>query len=597
MQSLTLKIPDNPKNREAIRAFNRADIASKAGNISKAKALLTEATIDQIIRISQNNPAAIELLNRVGNILIRCKSFSNAEKIYKTILSTKEDMAAYNKLACMMKDTNRFAQARDLIQKACQLFPGHPSLLINLAGIQLQMGLFDENQELYNKIKNADTLNAATYSSYLQQIHYLHPVNRERLFSTHQKCNQFYPQNQAPAVFANNPDPNRKIRLGYISPDFHFHSVTWFLMPILKAHNRDKFELFAYSNVRSPDKISDQYPPLVDHYKSIYNLKTEDVCNLIRKDSIDILIDLAGHTGDNSLPVLAQKPAPVQVTYLGYPDTTGLPQVDYRLTDPQAEAPDAHQYYTEKLFYLEDGFLCYSPPIPCPEIGLLPAQQRGYVTFGSFNMNKKINPFVVQLWADVLKACKDSRLILKFLAAADPVVKANYLQQFKQAGIAEDRIEIYSWLSQQEHMNLYNQIDIALDTYPYHGTTTTCEAFYMGVPVISLIGDHHMSRVGLSLLTRVGMDFFAASSREEYISKAVALAARPDSLAKIRASMRVRMAASSLCNGNKFTHTLEQAYRTMWHRWCQRMEVTEPCTNTINTECESKILLTDTKET
>lgn len=577
-KSLTINLKSTAANRNAVQAFYQAKNAVAEGNVSLVSQYLTERVIEQIIDFSRTNPAAIALLAETGDILSRAKSFESAEKIYRSILEIRDDIAAYNILAFILMETGRPSEAESSVRKAYSLYPQRIDVAVNLANILLQKGNLAECGKLLQQAFNTNIEDARTYSSCLFLLHYLEDIDRENIFEAHRKYAQLYapPENQHNR-YPNTIAPDRKLKIGYISPDFGGHSVTWFFMPILKAHNRDKFEIYGYGNIRSPDKITEQFKPMFDFYRDIYGLEADNVSELIKDDAIDILVDLAGHTGGNSISVLALKPAPVQVTYLGYPDTTGLPQVDYRLTDKFAETQDAAKYYSEKLFYLDKGFLCYCPPIPRPDVGPLPAIKNGFITFASFNMNKKINPFTIKLWSDVMKNCKNSKLILKFRSASDPAVKEHYFKEFEKAGLPGDRIEIYDWLSsQQQHLDLYNQVDIALDTYPYHGTTTTCEALLMGVPVISLTGEHHMSRVGLSILTRLGLEFFAASTPDEYVSKATVLAAKPDALAKIRAQVRARMAASTLCNRDLFTKNIEQAYRTMWYKWCKSKGVDVP---------------------
>jgi len=368
----------------------------------------------------------------------------------------------------------------------------------------------------------------------------------------------------------NNPDPDRKLRVGYISPDFRRNSVAYFFESLLDGHNRQQVETFGYANVEFEDEFTQRLKEKFDHYRDIYSTDDRTLTELVERDRIDILVDLAGHTGDNRLTAIACKPAPIQVTYLGYPDTTGIKAVDYRLTDNLAEPPDSQKFYTEELVFLPEGFLCYRPPDFAPTVVTLPLDEKGYVTFGSFNNSCKINPMIVELWVEILNACPNSHFMLKLKGGDEPEIKDRYAGYFENAGIDLDRLDIYGWQNPTEHLKLYNQVDIALDTFPYNGTTTTCEALWMGVPVISLVGsEHHISRVGLSILSRVGLEFFAATEPSEYVSKAVALAENQQSLRHIRSSMRARIAASGLCHAKAFAGQVETAYRKMWHRWCQ----------------------------
>lgn len=262
-------------------------------------------------------------------------------------------------------------------------------------------------------------------------------------------------------------------------------------------------------------------------------------------------------------------PAPIQVTYLGFPDTTGMSQIDYRLTDNLADLPEAQRFHAEELVFLPQGFLCYNPPGFAPPVAELPAIKEGRFTFGSFNNNCKIQPDIMELWARILKLMERSRLLLKFSGGDDKAVKEHYFRKFENLGISRQRIRICGYKPAIDHFKLYGQMDIALDTHPYNGTTTTCEAMWMGVPTISLVGKAHASRVGLSILSRVGLSDFAASTPEDYVAKAVAFSSQIENLAKIRKSLRTTMLNSPLCDSRGFTRTLEDVYRKMWHKWCR----------------------------
>ena len=297
-------------------------------------------------------------------------------------------------------------------------------------------------------------------------------------------------------------------------------------------------------------------------------LTDPEVVQLIEQDRIDVLVNLAGHTGDNRLAVMAHKPAPLQVSFMGYPDTTGMAQVDYRFTDRWADLVDAQGFHTEQLMWLQSGFICYRPPGFAPAVGPLPALDKGFVTFGSFNNNGKINAHVLDLWAQVLRAVPRSRVLLKFEGGDDGPVQQHYMDELSRRGISPDRITIVGRRPVLEHWDLYNQVDIALDTFPYHGTTTTCEALWMGVPSVTLVGKHHASRVGLSLLARTGLETFAAATPAEYVAKAAAYAGELDNLAVIRRSLRHMMQASPLCDAKAHARDVEAAYRMMWRTWC-----------------------------
>jgi predicted O-linked N-acetylglucosamine transferase (SPINDLY family) len=345
--------------------------------------------------------------------------------------------------------------------------------------------------------------------------------------------------------------------------------VAYFFESLLDGHDRMVVEVYGYSQVTCPDQTTWRLQARFDAYHSICSLDDRAVADMIEADRIDILVDLAGHTGGNRLGVLALKPAPIQVTYLGYPDTTGMDQVDYRLTDSLSTPLLLQPYYTEQLVHLPQGYLCFRAPEFAPQVDPPPSLKNGYVTFGSFNDSCKVNGPLIALWAQILEANPGSKLLVKSRAGDDPPVRQLFLDQFQRAGILQERIVIEGQKPAIEYLRLYNQVDIALDTFPYNGTTTTCDALWMGVPVISRVGQHHASRVGLSILSHVGLGSLAVASSEEYVAKATALAGNPEDLENIRASMRPRMMASPFCHAKTFAQTVESAYRQMWHMWCR----------------------------
>lgn len=432
-------------------------------------------------------------------------------------------------------------------------------------------GRKDEGIEMLRKAPEMAPDDPNIHSTFLFRLHHMPNLDVQMLYEEHRRWARTHaPVRLAKSSHANIPEPDRKIRVGYISPDFRTHPVAYFFEPLLQEHDRTRVEVYGYSNTGRPDHVTRRLEHKFDGYRNIRNLCDKDVVSLIEQDGIDILVDLAGHTPGNSLTVMAYRPAPVAVTYLGYPDTTGMEQIDCRLTDSLADPSSSQSFYVEKLVHLSDGFLCYRPPDFAPPTGPLPALRNGFVTFGSFNNNSKINPETISLWAQVLNSNGGSRLLLKSRAGDDQGVRENYYRQFEQLGIPRDRIEMHGQKPAAEYMQLYNSVDIAFDTYPYNGTTTTCDAMWMGAPVISMIGKPHASRVGLSILTQVGLEFFAASTRSEFVARASALAQNLEALIDIRFSMRPRMTESTLCNAKAFAHSVEKAYRRVWRKWCRR---------------------------
>jgi predicted O-linked N-acetylglucosamine transferase (SPINDLY family) len=328
--------------------------------------------------------------------------------------------------------------------------------------------------------------------------------------------------------------------------------------------------LYCYSDVRRPDAVTARIRKSAVVWRELRGLSDPQAADLIRRDQVDILVDLAGHTARNRLLVFARKPAPVQVTYLGYPDTTGLNTIDYRLTDAWADPPgQTERFHTEELVRLPRGAWCYRPPEDAPAVEDLPAWSAGSITFGCFNNFAKVTPRMIGAWADILRDVPGARIILKSPVLMESSTRRLALERFRAHGIEGARVGLFGPVEPEQHLAFYNWIDIALDTFPYHGTTTTCEALWMGVPVVVLAGATHASRVGVSLLASVGLADWAADSLEAYVERAVRAARELDRLRLLRAGLRERMAQSPLTDAKVLTRDLEAAYRRMWRRWCE----------------------------
>ena len=519
----------------------------------------------------------------VAILLEETDQIERAAQYYTDILNiipdthkAKELSVLYCKAGLLYAKCGRCTQAIDNLSKAEQLDPNNLLILNCLAGAIMRVGRLEEAVGLLRKVLAINPQYKVAYSNLLLDFNYLPDAKSSEIFEESKKWAQIQaPTNLAYTNHDNSLEPHRRLRIGYISPDFKNHSVTFYFESLLDGHDRNIFEIYGYGNIEKPDQTTERLIDKFDFYRDIYKVGDEEVVELIRSDSIDILVDLAGHTGGNRLHVLAYKPAPIQATYLGYPNTTGMTQVDYRLTDAIVDTADQQQYYTEKLVFLPNGFLCYNPGELQPTVKSLPMSHEDYITFGCFNNITKLSPVIIKIWVDILNAVPDSRLMLKFFEGLGSPVREYYYNLFAEHGLEnpKERIMISGWLIPSQHLELYNSVDIALDTYPYNGTTTTCQALLMGVPVITLVGSRHSSRVGLDILTRLDMQFFAAQTPEEYVKKAIVLAAKPEALTKIRETMRKRLAASSLCSRELITNDIENAYRQMWHDYCCSKEI------------------------
>ncbi len=374
------------------------------------------------------------------------------------------------------------------------------------------------------------------------------------------------------APHANPRDPEKRLRIGYVSPDLRASSVAFFIEPVLAAHDTAALEIFCYANVHAPDGVTARLQTLGHAWRDVAAIDDAALGAQVRADGIDILVDLAGQTKFHRLGAFACKPAPVQVTWIGSPSSTGLAAIDWRIVDGLTDPPgltEAHN--SERLLRLPGGFLCYGPPEQAPAVAAPPSAARGHVTFGSFNHIAKVGDAVIRLWSDVLKRVPASRLLLKHAGLGDEPARRLVLQQFAANGIGAERLDLRARTPNfAAHLADYGDMDIALDPFPYNGTTTTCEALWMGVPVVTLAGQRHMGRVGVSLLTRSRLGDLIAETPKAYLDVAAGLASDPARLAALRDGMRARLAASPLTDAVSLTRELEAAYRTLWREWCER---------------------------
>ena len=344
----------------------------------------------------------------------------------------------------------------------------------------------------------------------------------------------------------------------------------YFLRPLLEAHDRGAVEVTIYTRLRTDAGVASSLRDCAVRWSDTSGLSDEAVARLVREDGVDILVDLAGHTAHGQLLAFARRPAPVQVAYLGYPNTTGLDAIDYRIVDEWTDPPGATEHlHTETLVRLPGGFLCYQPRAVAPEPGEPPCLAN--VTFGSFNHLPKMTPQVVETWARILRSIADARFVMKNLAFKDRYVRERVLDEFARNGVDSGRVELIAWTeSYEEHLELYSKVDIALDTFPHGGHTTTCEGLWMGVPAVTVAGRAYAGRVTVSLLSIIGLSDLVASDADAYVEIATALARDGDRLARLRRSLRAAMAASPLCDPRRIASEMEDAYRMMWRRYVQR---------------------------
>lgn len=545
-----------------------ASAALCAGQVERARGLLDERAVESVRVMVDGDPSRTDVMFVLAIMLRQTGRMGEAEQWCQRILKHEHNAVVYNELGYICQSTARLSQAVEYHAKAVEMDRDNAELCANLARALVATGQTREGIDLFRKAVEADPTNAALHSNFLFYLHYLPDLDPRMLSDEHKRWGRMHaPARLARVSHTNDPDPDRRLRIGYISPYFCMTSQVYNFEPLLDGHDREAVEVYAYGNVQAPSSVTERLAEKFDHYRSIYSVGDQAVVEMILRDKIDILVELAGHVSDNRLGVLVYKPAPIAVDYLGN-NTSGISAIDYRLTDALVNQEGTEQFYTEELVFLE-SHLGYMPQDSAPPVVSLPALRNGYVTFGSFNNSCKVNLGVIELWTRVLRANGDSRFLLKFGGGVDRAMMDYYFEQFERFGIGRDRIAIYGWSRVPDYLQLYGEVDIALDAYPYNGCITTLEGMWMGVPIVSLVGQCLVSRFGLNILSNLGMEFFAARTGDEYVVKASALAQNLEALAKIRAAMRERMTASVLCDGRALARRIEEAYRKMWRRWCR----------------------------
>jgi protein O-GlcNAc transferase len=470
-------------------------------------------------------------------------------------------------LGLLLSNRQRAAESEEILRRAAALAPQRTDITLGLSRLLTETGRAEDSVSLLRAAVRASPADAVLQDKLCMMLNYVQGISDENLFAEHIRYGQVAPHPDGDFSRVNR-DPGRRLRIGYLSADLREHAVTYFLEPLLERHDRARFETVCYA-VGAADDATPRFRSKADHWRALFPASDDAILSAIRADHVDILVELGGHTGSNRLGVVARRAAPVQATYIGYPNTTGLPAVDYRIIDSITDPPGADAVATERLIRLDPCFLCYRPFEHAPDVTPLPCATGSTFTFGSFNNLAKLTPDTAALWARVLHAVPGSRLLLKGKALADPSIAAIHHDRFASHGIGPDRLGFLPHTpSTREHLAAYASVDLALDPFPYSGTTTTCEAMWMGVPVVTIAGRRHSARVGMSLLSAVGLTEFIAPDADAYIRTAAAFAADRARLSELRATLRARLRSSPLCDAAAFVPKLELAYRQMWRRWC-----------------------------
>ncbi|XP_058760062.1 probable UDP-N-acetylglucosamine--peptide N-acetylglucosaminyltransferase SPINDLY [Vicia villosa] len=540
------------------------------------------------------NPHCAEACNNLGVIYKDRDNLDKAVECYQLALSIKPSFSqSLNNLGVVYTVQGKMDAAASMIEKAIIANPTYAEAYNNLGVLYRDAGDIALAINAYEQCLKIDPDSRNAGQNRLLAMNYIDEGNDDKLFEAHRDWGRRFMRLYQPFPSWNNSkDPERPLVIGYVSPDYFTHSVSYFIEAPLIYHNYAKYKVIVYSAVVKADSKTIRFREKVlkkgGIWKEIYGTDEKKVADIIKEDQVDILVELTGHTANNKLGMMACRPAPVQVTWIGYPNTTGLPAIDYRISDSLADPPETKQKHVEELVRLPNCFLCYTPSPEAGPVCPTPALSNGFITFGSFNNLAKITPTVLKVWARILCAIPNSRLVVKCKPFCCDSVRQRFLSTLEQLGLEPLRVDLLPLiLLNHDHMQAYSLMDISLDTFPYAGTTTTCESLYMGVPCVTMAGSVHAHNVGVSLLSNVGLENLIAKNEDEYVKLAMTLASDIPALQNLRMSLRELMSKSPVCDGANFIRGLESTYRNIWRRYCdgdvpslKRLELLEPPVST-----------------
>ncbi len=595
------------KLHEALRSYHRALqlapdnplIHMDLGNVLQLQGKLDEALFYYQKAIELNPAEPVAHFN-LGNVFKEQRRLQQASESYRRAINLKSDYAeANNNLGNVLQDQGKHDQAIACYRRALELVPDDSMILANLGtalrlqgkmgeaevrcrravelkpdsaqnynslgGILLNQGKVDDAIACYRKAIELKPNWASVHDNLLIALQYRDGITLAELAAAHAEFERLHAAPLRAEWRQHEIDRNadRPLIVGFVSSNFRQHAVGHFVVQALENIDREHFKVVCYSDQTGSDDWTNRFRAASAIWRETAALRDTELAEQIRADRVDILFDLAGHTAMNRLLVFARKPAPIQVTWADYVGTTGLAAMDYILADRYEIPPEAEPYYTERVLRMPHGYVCYDPPPYAPPVSRLPAVQQGFVTFACFNFRPKITVKMLDVWANILQRLPDSRLLFKYLGMNDASVADNLLNEFSRRGIDPQRIECRGWSRHRELLVEYQRVDLALDTFPYNGGLTTCEAMWMGVPVITCPGETFASRHSMSHLSNVGLTETIARDLDDYVEVAMSLATDLSRLATIRRGLRDRLARSPLCDGRKFAHDMMRILREL----------------------------------
>lgn len=550
--------------------INFASVLRQQGKLPEAIATLRHAIVLK--------PGIAMGHNNLGHALLDNGEIPEAITALQQAVALQPDLAlAHNNLGSAFKMNGQIDEAFVEYRRALECDPTNTLALANFANESHELGDHTTALALYERAVQSPHLSASAFSNYLAVLHCAPTTRLASLAKAHAVYEQRYasPLRSCWSGHTNSRDSERPLRLGFISPYFGNHPVGFFLVRVLENLDRRQFEMVCYHDRTKTDELTTRLRACTAQWRDVSHLSDAQLAAQIRADRIDTLFDLEGHNAGNRLLVFARKPAPIQITWLDYVGTTGLSAIDYILADPRQVSPEYEPYFSEKVLRMPDDYICFDPPMDAPPVGPLPAEANGFVTFVSHNIVAKTTSETIGIWSRILRELPTARLVLGNRGFDTPRTMERVRKQFAECDVVPERISFRGWLPRAELLAAYNEADVALDTLPYNGGLTTCEAMWMGVPVVTCPGETFASRHGLAHLTAAGVPETIAYNANDYVTTAVALASDIPRLASLRASLRARMETSPLCDGPRFAAHFADLLRSVWRKWCA--ETGEDC--------------------
>lgn len=572
-----LRLQQGAKHRELV-ALCESVLQRKPQNVEALQLLAvalcalgrSREGLAHLRRVSALTPKVAEAHANLATVLAATGDTEGAIAGFREAARLRPDFAeAWSGLAALLKTQGRYDEAEHCCRSGLSANGRHAGLYHVLSGALFEQGRVGEAIDCVRAALAANPDLPAAHSDLVRMLNYVDAQEPAAIYEEHRAWDERHARalTQAALPHRNDPDPARQLRVGFVSPYFRKHAMTFFFESIVEHHDRRGMEILLYADVAQQDEYSERLKGYGAKWRPTADLNDDQLARVVREDAIDILVDLSGHTPYNRLLAFARRPAPIQVTWNGYPNTTGMTAMDYRITDAFSDPPGTTEaLHSERLARLPDIYMTWRPPTDAPDVGALPALGSGHITFGSFNSCFKITPALVALWGRILQAVPHSRLMLLTITSRGA---EQYIRDlFSGHGISPNRLEFRPRMTHEEFLVTHQRADIALDTFPYHGTTTTCFSLWMGLPVITLAGPTHVSRVGVSLLSNLGAREWIAHSRDEYLEIAAKLASDRAALAATRSGLRQKMLDSPIADGVRGARALESAFRKMWSDWC-----------------------------